>query len=168
MSRGRNRSVSPAPRRLPRIGATPPVSLSQPQPHEHPLMTPSRRSMSPSRRGPPKPEEQDFGSPSKTPRSHRSNETRNEQSHGRAVPIDIYRDADDDSRLSDDMSDARSVASNTLGAILSRIEDAKAQLVQSHERGGDSQQELANQVEMASLIEKLASAAVAVKKLEDA
>ena len=61
-------------------------------------------------------------------------------------------------------SRAESVASDALDAIHSRIEECKASLVS---RDADGAHDIAKQVEMAGLIEKLASAAVAVRKLEE-
>lgn len=66
---------------------------------------------------------------------------------------------DEVSLLNDDISVAKTVASDALGAILGRMERAKAQLLQSTSQG--------EQEEIVKLIEKLASAAVAVKGLED-
>ena len=62
-------------------------------------------------------------------------------------------------------SRAESVASEALEAILTRIEDCKDQL--NMRPDSMTSQDVAKQVEMAALIEKLASAAVAVKKLEE-
>jgi len=66
---------------------------------------------------------------------------------------------DEVSLLNDDVSVAKTVASDALGAILGRMERAKTQLLQSTSQG--------EQEEIVKLIEKLASAAVAVKGLED-
>ena len=62
-------------------------------------------------------------------------------------------------------SRAESVASEALEAILTRIEDCKDQL--NMRPDSMTSQDVAKQGEMAALIEKLASAAVAVKKLEE-
>ena len=61
-------------------------------------------------------------------------------------------------------SRAESVASDALDAILSNIEECKASLVSP---GAAGAQAIATQVEMAGLIEKLTSVAVAVRKLEE-
>jgi uncharacterized Zn finger protein (UPF0148 family) len=72
-------------------------------------------------------------------------------------------DGDGDcSVFSDASSRAKSVASNTLGLIMDKIERAKSQLNVPGEQG-----DLASQMEVASLIEKLASAAIAVRRLEE-
>ena len=72
---------------------------------------------------------------------------------------------DDVSLMSDGgQSRAESVASEALDAILTRIEDCKVQLATGPESLNAN--DIAKQVEVAGLIEKLASAAVAVKKLE--
>ena len=79
-----------------------------------------------------------------------------------------YPQCDDPSVLSDDMSQVRSVASSALGAILVRLDDAKVQLELLQENGDADALECAQkQVEIATLIEKLASAAVAMKQMED-
>jgi len=78
-------------------------------------------------------------------------------------PRYIAGDHDDTSVLSDDLqSQAKTVATDALGAILERIDRAKADMVTGVENG-----DLSQQMEMAKLIETLASAASAVKKLED-
>jgi len=66
---------------------------------------------------------------------------------------------DDTSQITDDDQSIRSTASHTLNAILNKIEDCKAQL-------NDPRQSSAKKEESARLIEKLASAAVAVQRLE--
>lgn len=71
-------------------------------------------------------------------------------------------DDDDASQLSDDVSVARSVASHTLDAILSKIQDCKSQL----NAPDDDDISIAQKSEAAGLIEKLAAAAIAVKNLE--
>lgn len=76
--------------------------------------------------------------------------------------------ADDSSALSDDMSQVRSVASSALGAILVRLDNAKYQLETLRESGDADPEECAKKsAEIATLIEKLASAAVAMKQMED-
>jgi len=69
--------------------------------------------------------------------------------------------------LSDDMSQVRSVASSALGVILVRLDDAKYELEEMVESGNADPQECAQkQMEITGLIEKLASAAVAMKQKE--
>lgn len=58
------------------------------------------------------------------------------------------------------MSRAGTVASETMDSILSRIEDCKAMLM-------DPDVDVETQAETANLIEKLAKAAVAVRKMEE-
>jgi len=70
--------------------------------------------------------------------------------------------SDDYSTMSD-ISKCESVAFDALGSIMLRIEEAKTQLEENTKVGKD----IESQVELAKLIEKLASAAVAVRKLED-
>jgi len=80
----------------------------------------------------------------------------------RVVPKSFGRNSyidDDVSLLNDDFSVAKTVASDALGAILGRMEIAKTQLVNSRNE--------AEQAEHVSLIEKLANAAVSLKKLEE-
>ena len=70
------------------------------------------------------------------------------------------RDRDDDSRaLSRAESKAETVVSEALDAILDRIGECKSVLVKSSD--------VSKQKEMAALIEHLAAAAVAVKKMEE-
>jgi len=77
------------------------------------------------------------------------------------ISTDGFND-DDASQLSDDVSVAKSVASHTLDAILSKIQDCKAQL-----NGPDDDDiSIAQKSEAASLIQKLSAAAIAVKNLE--
>jgi len=71
---------------------------------------------------------------------------------------------DDASQLSDDVSVARSVASHTLDAILSKIDSCKAQLNAPDD--GDDATSVVQKSEAADLIRKLAAAAAAVKQLE--
>ena len=80
-------------------------------------------------------------------------------SNGRAPVNYISHPSDDVSLLNDEVSVAKSVASDALGAILSRIEAAKAELEQSTSE--------TDQTKIVELIEKLAGAAMAVKNLED-
>lgn len=82
-----------------------------------------------------------------------------------------YEDA---SVLSDDelsTGSHQSVATDALSTIMSRMETAKSQLAGSLSGGGSgsiqSKEDIESQVELAQLIEKLASAAVAVKQLDD-
>jgi len=72
-------------------------------------------------------------------------------------------DDDDASQLSDDVSVARSVASHTLDAILSKIDSCKAQL-NAPDDGDD--ESIAQKSQAADLMYKLAAAAAAVKQLE--
>lgn len=66
------------------------------------------------------------------------------------------RDRDDESRAE---SRAETVATEALDAILDRMGECRSVLTKSTD--------IAQQKEMASLIEQLASAAVAVKKMEE-
>jgi hypothetical protein len=76
--------------------------------------------------------------------------------------------ADDHSALSDDNSMVRSTTANALGAILTRLDQAKYQLELLRENGQYGTDEAAmKQAEVAMLIEKLANAAVAMKTMED-
>ena len=82
------------------------------------------------------------------------------QSPGPRRSMVIAHDHDDDtSQITDDDQSIRSTASHTLNAILNKIEDCKAQL-------NDPRQSAAKKEESARMIEKLASAAVAVQRLE--
>jgi len=116
---------------------------------------------------------------SQSPSSRPTPESRNalpsmRRSRGRSSPAPrrtpgVYistDDFDDDeaSQLSDDVSVARSVASHTLDAILSKIEDCKSQLNKPID--DDDVASIAQNSAAVSLIEKLAAAAVAVKLLE--
>lgn len=71
------------------------------------------------------------------------------------------------SDASDDVSRAETVASQALEAILCRMEDAKASLLSHSFHPRLSKEDIESQSEMATLIEKLASAAVAVRRLEE-
>ncbi|KAL7538632.1 hypothetical protein ACHAXR_009768 [Thalassiosira sp. AJA248-18] len=76
---------------------------------------------------------------------------------------------DEPSVLSDDLTQVRSVASSALGVILVRLDDAKYQLETMMREGGgnaDPQECAEKQVEIAMLIEKLASAAVRMNEME--
>ncbi|KAL9179409.1 hypothetical protein ACHAXT_008699 [Thalassiosira profunda] len=73
---------------------------------------------------------------------------------------------DEPSVLSDDMSQVRSVASSALGVILVRLDDAKRELEEMRKDGDDARECAKKQVEIASLIERLASAAVRMKRYE--
>ena len=76
--------------------------------------------------------------------------------------------ADDQSALSDDMSIIRSTTTNALGAILTRLEQAKYQLEMLNAQGQFGTEEVVmKQGEIAMLIEKLANAAVAMKQMEE-
>lgn len=78
-------------------------------------------------------------------------------------PRFIVGDHDDTSVMSEGLqSQARTVASDALGAILERIDRAKSDMIAGQEKGDMDQQ-----MEMAKLIDTLANAAQAVKKLED-
>jgi len=98
------------------------------------------------------------------PRSQSSSRLRPE-SRSMVISADNYdRDDDDTSQLSDDVSVARSVASHSLDAILSKIEDCKAQLkapTDNHDTAS-----MNKKTQAASLVEKLTAAALAVQKLE--
>lgn len=103
----------------------------------------------------PKPEDMDYASVENSP-------ARSMSSRNYPQLVGSRRHQDEASVLSDDVSHAMSVASDTLGAIMSRIEEAKAQLEENSQS-----KDVESQVELAKLIEKLASAAVAVRKLEE-
>lgn len=77
--------------------------------------------------------------------------------------------SDNCSVLSDASSKGKSATSDALGLILEKIEKAKSQLQVPEfiDDASISKSEMASQMEIASLIEKLASAAVAVRKLEE-
>ena len=129
------------------------------------------------RRGPPRPEER---GPRKSPTNTRSVSTsldpRRSPTNTRSLSpsqrlsktknsgsISLSGVRDDVSIMSEGQhSRADTVASEALDAILSRIGECKAALIAGTQSG-----DVAKQTEMASLIEKLASAAVAVKKLEE-
>jgi len=131
-----------------------------------------RSSHSPSwRKGPPKP---DDDSPSRSLGVSRTSSANSLRSlripplspkvagrHGSTqTPQVVGGPRDDVSVMSDGgHSRAESVATDALSAILDRIEDCKSTLQSSHD--------IMEQVEMANLIEKLASAAVGLKKLEE-
>ncbi len=76
-----------------------------------------------------------------------------------------YRQDDDDaSDISDNLSVAKSVASHTLDAIMSKINDCKATLVAPIDHS--DARSVASKVEAAALMQKLSAAAAAVKALE--
>ena len=76
----------------------------------------------------------------------------------------VSQDRDEVSVMSDGgYSKAESVASEALDAILDRMEQCKAALVPKDGEPFD----INKQMQVANLLEKLASAAVAVKKLEE-
>ncbi len=73
--------------------------------------------------------------------------------------VGVPHNDEDPSVLSDDMSQVRSVASSALGQILARLDDAKYELKALKESGNaDPLDCTAKQIEIASLIEKLARA----------
>jgi hypothetical protein len=74
--------------------------------------------------------------------------------------VGIPHSGEDPSVLSDDISQVRSVASSALGQILERLDNAKYHLKALNNSGADPIECTAKQVEIASLIEKLARAAV--------
>ena len=74
---------------------------------------------------------------------------------------------DEPSIMSDDLSQVRSVASSALGVILVRLDDAKYELGEMIREGtADAHECAAKKVEIASLIERLSSAAVRMKRRE--
>jgi hypothetical protein len=75
-------------------------------------------------------------------------------------PSEFDHHNDNRSVAFDEVSRACTVASQTMDSILSRIEDCKEKLM-------DPNSDVETQLESANLIERLAKAAVAVKKLED-
>mmetsp|Transcript_7713 Transcript_7713/g.12778 ORF Transcript_7713/g.12778 Transcript_7713/m.12778 type:complete len:280 (+) Transcript_7713:3-842(+) len=122
------------------------------------------------RRGPPRPEEGSRGgtrrnkddarsvSPGHSPRAQSSNREK------LSVSLDHIRDRDDVSIISEGgYSKTETVASDALDTILTRIEDCKSVLASTPK----TEEDFAKQLEMAGMIEKLASAAVAVRKLEE-
>lgn len=104
-------------------------------------------------------------SPSTRPRS-RSISRRASESRSMIISTNDNYDNDDDdtSQLSDDVSVAKSVASHSLDAILSKIENCKAQLKAPMDNNDTAS--IAKKTQAASLVEKLTAAAIAVKKLE--
>lgn len=74
-----------------------------------------------------------------------------------------YDEEDAASGLSEDASVAQSVASTTLEAILTKIESCKSKLKATE---GDDEMSVAERSKADDLLKKLASAAIAVKKLE--
>jgi uncharacterized Zn finger protein (UPF0148 family) len=139
-----------------------PSSSSQ-RPHTAPERNTVIRafSSSPQRRGPPRPEEA-VGTrklPSTRSLSPQSS-SRSPKKKSLAVSLAELRDRDDFSIASEGLrSRAETVTSEALDVILERIGECKVVLTQSDD--------VNQQREMAGLIEQLASAAVAVKKLED-
>lgn len=124
---------------------------------------PSVRSRSPAPQFSP---EKRSASPS-VPRRSESNTRRTPESGSIVISTNNFNNVDDDddtSQLSDDVSVARSVASHSLDAILSKIEDCKAQLKTPVDNSDTAS--IAKKSEAASLVEKLTAAALAVKKLE--
>jgi len=157
---GRQRSVSRPRSRIPTgppIGAprmrsqSPGMRSQSPGPRSGPRLTPESRNSIPTNRA----HSRSRGRVSRTP------EARPVQ------PVDVVGfngdDDDDASQLSDDVSVARSVASHTLDAILSKIDSCKAQL-NAPDDGDDAS--IAQKRGAADLIQKLAQAAAAVKQLE--
>lgn len=99
-------------------------------------------------------------------RPHRSSSrSRPEPSVGQIyISTDNYNENDAASCLSeDDVSVAQSVASTTLKAILTKIESCKSKLKSTE---GDDELSVAERSKADDLLKKLASAAIAVKKLE--
>ena len=157
---GSKRSLPPRPRSrqgppIPGGGKTQPRSASS--------STTTTTTMSGSKRLPPRPEDGTAGSVSSS-RGRPPMSPKRGMQHVHHQPV-YHGFRDDVSVMSDGaQSRAESVASDALDAILSRIEECKASLVSP---GAAGAQDIAKQVEMAGLIEKLASAAVAVRKLEE-
>lgn len=146
---GRQRSVSRPRSRIPTgppIGA-PRMRSQSPGPRSGPRLTPESRNSIPTNRG------------------HSRNRGRSSRTPGQPVDVVGFNGYDDDdaSQLSDDVSVARSVASHTLDAILSKIDSCKAQL-NAPDDGDDAS--IAQKRGAADLIQKLAQAAAAVKQLE--
>jgi hypothetical protein len=75
-----------------------------------------------------------------------------------------YDEDDDASGLSEDVSVAQSIESTTLEAILTKIESCKSKLKATTE--GDDEMSVAERSKADELLKKLASAAIAVKRLE--
>lgn len=127
------------------------------------LPRPSYRSQSPR----PTPEHRQAPSPGRRGRS-RTPIGRREQHQPQEHPSMVTAGDDDDaSYLTDD--DDVSVATQTLRSIMMKIDECKAQLSQPVNLNDDDASvaaSIAHQVEAADLIQKLASAAVAVKQLE--
>lgn len=94
-----------------------------------------------------------------------SSRSRPEPSMGQIyISTDNYNENDAASCLSeDDISVAQSVASTTLKAILTKIESCKLKLKSTE---GDDEMSVAERSKADDLLKKLASAAIAVKKLE--
>lgn len=138
---------------------------------QRPPTTPDRNSVvtravssSPQRRGPPRPEEAFTGSGTRKSHSSKSlspaSSTRSPMKKSLAASLAELRDRDDFSAASEGLrSRAETVTSEALDVILERIGECKTVLTTSDD--------VNQQREMAGLIEQLASAAVAVKKLED-
>lgn len=120
-----------------------------------------------------------ISSRSPTPEKRSSDSSRRSRSHSRHrsrsrshsanpsspkyISTEGYDEDDAASCLSDDVSIAQSVASTTLKAILSKIENCKSKLKSTD---SDDEMSVAERSKANDLIKKLASAAIAVKKLE--
>lgn len=79
------------------------------------------------------------------------------------IPTEDHNENDDASCLSEDASLTESVASTTLEAILTKIESCKTKLKSTE---GNDELSVAERSKADELLKKLASAAIAVKKLE--
>jgi uncharacterized Zn finger protein (UPF0148 family) len=176
VTRSRANSLEPSGGRS-RSGSVEPLSPGARPPRNPPSYSSPRTGRSPVRKaGPPKPEDDGSrGTPSRgTPprgmsRTSSANSLRSlripplsPRVSGRYTPVvvGVPRDRDDVSIMSDSgQSRAGTVCSDALSTILDRIEDCKTTLETSND--------VMEQVEMANLIEKLAAAAVSMKKLED-
>jgi hypothetical protein len=135
----------------------PPIARASPRNSAH------KRS---SRRGPPRPEEGTSGGGRRTTRSVPPQDARRQRSANRGDSLSHSLDhvRDDVSLMSDGgISKAETVAAEALDTILTRIQDCKAVLATTPQTEAD----FAKQLEMAGMIEKLASAAVAMRKLEE-
>jgi uncharacterized Zn finger protein (UPF0148 family) len=94
-----------------------------------------------------------------SPRSNMQGSQNDEPSSLPFHYVGIPHNDEDHSVLSDDVSQARSVASSALGQIIARLDDAKYELKALQEnRNADPLDCTAKQIEIASLIEKLARA----------
>jgi uncharacterized Zn finger protein (UPF0148 family) len=173
-----SRAVPPKP--MATVGGSP-SKLSKrlpprPDSRERPPISPGGAAASPSnsvhnrssRRGPPRPEEGSSGgrrwgnARSVSPQVSCRQGSANRDSL--SLSLDHEHDRDDVSLISDGgFSKAETIVMEALDTILLRIEECKAVLATTPQTEAD----FAKQMEMASMIEKLASAAVAVRKLEE-